>query len=94
MLDPTTYDEMILYYRLMAKWSGLDDSTIFSRAVLSQLSFSIMGKRTSTKGFSKKAPVGEGALHLHHPDTSKPQLQLRHQRLLLATPAPLLHSTN
>jgi hypothetical protein len=32
--DSTTYDGMILYYHLMAKWSGLGDSTVFSRAGL------------------------------------------------------------
>jgi hypothetical protein len=34
--DPATLDRMILYYRLMTKWSGLDDSTELSRMGLSQ----------------------------------------------------------
>jgi hypothetical protein len=33
--DPTTLNEMILYYRLMTKWSGLGDSTELSRMGLS-----------------------------------------------------------
>jgi hypothetical protein len=32
-----TRNEMILYYRLMTKWSGLGDSTELSRMRLSQL---------------------------------------------------------
>jgi hypothetical protein len=31
-----TLNEMILYYRLMTKWSGLGDSTELSRMGLSQ----------------------------------------------------------
>jgi hypothetical protein len=34
--DPTTLNGMILYYRLMTKWSGLGDSTELSRMGLSQ----------------------------------------------------------
>jgi hypothetical protein len=34
--DPATLNEMILYYRLMTKWSGLGDSTELSRMGLSQ----------------------------------------------------------
>jgi hypothetical protein len=30
--DLTTYDVMVLYYRLMTKWIGLGDSTVFSWA--------------------------------------------------------------
>jgi hypothetical protein len=36
-VNPTTLDGMILYYRLMTKWSDLDDSTKLSRMGLSQL---------------------------------------------------------
>jgi hypothetical protein len=32
-----TLNEMILYYRLMTKWSGLGDGTELSRMGLSQL---------------------------------------------------------
>jgi hypothetical protein len=35
--DPATLNEMIPYYRLMTKWSGLGDSTDLSRMGLSQL---------------------------------------------------------
>jgi hypothetical protein len=34
-VNPATLNEMILYYRLMAKWSGLGDSTELSRMGLS-----------------------------------------------------------
>jgi hypothetical protein len=36
-VNPTTLNGMILYYRLMTKWSGLGDSTKLSRMGLSQL---------------------------------------------------------
>jgi hypothetical protein len=36
-VNPATLNVMILYYRLMTKWSGLGDSTEFSRMGLSQL---------------------------------------------------------
>jgi hypothetical protein len=29
--DPATLNDMVLYYRLMTKWSGLGDSTELSR---------------------------------------------------------------
>ena len=35
--DAATLNGMILYYRLMTKWSGLGDSTELSRMGLSQL---------------------------------------------------------
>jgi hypothetical protein len=35
--DPATLNGMILYYRLMTKWSGLSDSTELSRMGLSQM---------------------------------------------------------
>jgi hypothetical protein len=35
--DQATLNGMILYYRLMTKWSGLGDSTELSRMGLSQL---------------------------------------------------------
>jgi hypothetical protein len=35
-INPGTLNEMILYYRLMTKWSGLGDSTELSRMGLSQ----------------------------------------------------------
>jgi GTP:adenosylcobinamide-phosphate guanylyltransferase len=35
--NPSTLNEMILYYRLMTKLSGLGDSTELSRMGLSQL---------------------------------------------------------
>jgi hypothetical protein len=35
--DPETLNGIILYYRLMTKWSGLGDSTKLSRMGLSQL---------------------------------------------------------
>jgi hypothetical protein len=35
-VNPTTLNRMILYYRLMTKWSGLADSTELSRMGLSQ----------------------------------------------------------
>jgi hypothetical protein len=34
--DPATLNEMILYYRLMTKWSGLGDSAKLSRMGLLQ----------------------------------------------------------
>jgi hypothetical protein len=34
--NPETLNGMILYYRLMTKWSGLGDSTELSRMGLSQ----------------------------------------------------------
>jgi hypothetical protein len=36
-VNPTTLNGMILYYRLMTKWSGLGDSTELSWMGLSQL---------------------------------------------------------
>jgi hypothetical protein len=35
-VNPATLNGMILYYRLMTKWSGLGDSTELSRVGLSQ----------------------------------------------------------
>jgi hypothetical protein len=37
-VNPATLNGMILYYRLMTKWSGLGDSTELSRMGLSQRS--------------------------------------------------------
>jgi hypothetical protein len=34
-VNPATLNEMLLYYRLMTKWSGLGDSTELSRVGLS-----------------------------------------------------------
>jgi hypothetical protein len=34
-VNPTTLNGMLLYYRLMTKWSGLGDSTELSRVGLS-----------------------------------------------------------
>jgi hypothetical protein len=36
-VNPTTLNGILLYYRLMTKWSGLGDSTELSRVGLSQL---------------------------------------------------------
>jgi hypothetical protein len=36
-VNPATLNEMLLYYRLMTKWSGLGDSTELSWVGLSQL---------------------------------------------------------
>jgi hypothetical protein len=36
-VNPATLNEMVLYYRLMTKWSGLGDSTKLSQMGLSQL---------------------------------------------------------
>jgi hypothetical protein len=36
-VNPATLNEMILYCRLMAKWSGLGDSTELSRVGLSHM---------------------------------------------------------
>jgi hypothetical protein len=36
-VNPATLNGMLLYYRLMTKWSGLGDSTELSRVGLSQL---------------------------------------------------------
>jgi hypothetical protein len=38
-VNPATLNEMILYYRLMTKWSGLGDSTELSRMGLSHPPF-------------------------------------------------------
>jgi hypothetical protein len=38
-VNPATLNGMILYYRLMTKWSGLGDSTELSRMGLSQRSY-------------------------------------------------------
>jgi hypothetical protein len=35
-VNPETLNGMVLYYRLMTKWSGLGDSTELSRIGLSQ----------------------------------------------------------
>jgi hypothetical protein len=35
-VNPATLNGMLLYYRLMTKWSGLGDSTELSRVGLSQ----------------------------------------------------------
>jgi hypothetical protein len=37
-VNPATLNEILLYYRLMTKWSGLGDSTDLSRVGLSHLS--------------------------------------------------------
>jgi hypothetical protein len=36
-VNPTTLNGILLYYRLMTKWSGLGDSTELSRVGLSQV---------------------------------------------------------
>jgi hypothetical protein len=36
-VNPATLNGMILYYRLMTKWSGLGDSTQLAQVGLSQL---------------------------------------------------------
>jgi hypothetical protein len=36
-VNPATLNRMILYYRLMTKWSGLGDSTELSRMGLSHI---------------------------------------------------------
>jgi hypothetical protein len=36
-VNPATLNGILLYYRLMTKWSGLGDSTELSRMGLSQL---------------------------------------------------------
>jgi hypothetical protein len=36
-VDPATLNEILLYYRLMTKWSGLSNSMELSRVGLSQL---------------------------------------------------------
>jgi hypothetical protein len=36
-VNPATLNGILLYYRLMTKWSGLGDSTELSRVGLSQL---------------------------------------------------------
>jgi hypothetical protein len=36
-VNPATLNRMVLYYRLMTKWSGLGDGTELSRVGLSQL---------------------------------------------------------
>jgi hypothetical protein len=36
-VNPATLNEIVLYYRLMTKWSGLGDSTKLSQMGLSQL---------------------------------------------------------
>jgi hypothetical protein len=36
-VNPATLNGILLYYRLMTKWSGLGDSTKLSRVGLSQL---------------------------------------------------------
>jgi hypothetical protein len=38
-VNPTTLNGMILYYRLMTKWSDLGDSTELSQMGLSQLAW-------------------------------------------------------
>jgi hypothetical protein len=45
--DPATVNEMILYYRLMTKWSGLGDTTKLSRMRLSHPSLSSSCCRSS-----------------------------------------------
>jgi hypothetical protein len=37
-VNPATLNEILLYYRLMTKWSGLGDSTELSRVGLSHTS--------------------------------------------------------
>jgi hypothetical protein len=38
-VNPATLNGMILYYRLMTKWSGLGNSTELSRVGLSHMSY-------------------------------------------------------
>jgi hypothetical protein len=42
--DPATLNGMVLYYRLMTKWSGLGDSTKLSRMGLSQTTHTMIVK--------------------------------------------------
>jgi hypothetical protein len=53
-VNPATLNEMLLYYRLITKWSGLGDSTELSRMGLSQI-----------VGFSPTSEIdGGGAQHM------------------------------
>jgi hypothetical protein len=46
-VNPATLNGMLLYYRLMTKWSGLGDSTESSRVGLSHYFSLVMGDAPS-----------------------------------------------
>jgi hypothetical protein len=53
-VNPATLNGMVLYYRLMTKWSGLGDSTELSRVGLSQLPISAPGR---PRGWPPQCPL-------------------------------------
>jgi hypothetical protein len=52
-VNPATLNGMLLYYRLMSKWSGLGDSTELSRVGLSQTPFDTPMSPGTFVAFSK-----------------------------------------
>jgi hypothetical protein len=48
-VNPATLNGMVLYYRLMTKWSGLGDSTDLSRVGLSQYELTLFSNYVANK---------------------------------------------
>jgi hypothetical protein len=48
-VNPAILNGMLLYYRLMTKWSGLGDSTELSRVGLSQKVYALRGSAQGTQ---------------------------------------------
>jgi hypothetical protein len=55
-VNPITLNGMILYYRLMTKWSVLGDNTELSRMGLSQSSWPSGGVRVGNHGVAGGGP--------------------------------------
>jgi hypothetical protein len=58
---------MILYYRLMTKWSGLGDSTELSRVGLSQHVYTENGPQDPPVSRSEKAQAEAGHVGVDRP---------------------------
>jgi hypothetical protein len=48
-VNPATLNGMVLYYRLMTKWSGLGDSTDLSRVGLSRYELTLFSNYVANK---------------------------------------------
>jgi hypothetical protein len=62
-VNPATLNGILLYYRLMTKWSGLGDSTELSRVGLSHLPKPIGQQRPCLHGRASPPPVPWRARH-------------------------------
>jgi hypothetical protein len=67
-VNPATLNGIILYYRLMTKWSGLGDSTGLSRVGLSQMKIE-EGTKRYDQHHRRHVP---DAISLRHPPIPAP----------------------